>query len=132
MSLSELKKTFEKRKTRLIAILQEADENSMDLSKQHQLYGAIKEIDNFLNILDFYRQKELEEKDSFALKSNRLKKTIFGKQKKEKDDKKGKKEGREDSGARIIIEKEEVVIESDEFPQSLSQMMPKEPQVVLK
>ncbi|MCD6589863.1 hypothetical protein J7K74_01600 [Candidatus Woesearchaeota archaeon] len=60
MSLLELRKVFEKRKYNLIKLL----ENPKDLSpeKQHQIYGAILEIDNFLRAIDHFREKEMNRK----------------------------------------------------------------------
>ncbi|MBN1645706.1 hypothetical protein JW868_01565 [Candidatus Woesearchaeota archaeon] len=57
MVLNELQKTFESRKHNLINILENQNEG-LDLSKQHQLFGAIKEIDNFLRVLEHLREQE--------------------------------------------------------------------------
>lgn len=50
----------------LIDTLQKS-KDAMELSKQHQLYGAIKEIENFLEAIEFYRQEQLKSED-FELK----------------------------------------------------------------
>lgn len=68
MVLIELKKTFEKRRTNLIALLEKPD-NELDLGKQHQVYGAIKEIENFLRTLDHLRDLELQDTVNFKLRN---------------------------------------------------------------
>ena len=69
MVLIELKKTFEKRRLNLIKILESPD-SDLDLSKQHQIYGAIKEIENFLRTLDHLRELELNENINFSLRND--------------------------------------------------------------
>ncbi len=56
--LLELKKMFEKRKYKLIALLQNPE--GLSPEKQHQIYGAILEIDNFLKAIDNLREREMK------------------------------------------------------------------------
>ena len=69
MVVTELKKTFEKRRSNLINIIENPDAG-LDLSKQHQIYGAIKEIENFLRTLDHLRDVELNSSMQFDLSSD--------------------------------------------------------------
>ena len=66
MSLNRLRRHFEERRLSLIETLQKG-KKGMDLSKQHQVYGAIKEIESFLKTIDYYHQEELKGAD-FELK----------------------------------------------------------------
>ncbi|MBN1503222.1 hypothetical protein JW930_06805 [Candidatus Woesearchaeota archaeon] len=58
MVVQELSKLLEKRRDELIALL-EHDAN-IELEKQHQIYGAINEIEIFLQTLNYYRDKEIK------------------------------------------------------------------------
>lgn len=58
MVLSEIKKTFEKRKNELYIVLNER-KSELKPEIQHQMYGAMNEIDIFLRTLDHYREKEV-------------------------------------------------------------------------
>ncbi|MBU1976297.1 MAG: hypothetical protein KKG59_07895 [Nanoarchaeota archaeon] len=69
MVVTELKKTFEKRRSNLINILENPDAE-LELAKQHQIYGAIKEIENFLRTLDHLRELELHESVKFQLSND--------------------------------------------------------------
>lgn len=51
--MKDIKKIFEKRKKELTALLLNNSEE-IELEKQHQIYGAINEIDVFLNTIDEY------------------------------------------------------------------------------
>ncbi len=68
MVLIELKKTFEKRRANLIALLESPD-HGLDLGRQHQVYGAIKEIENFLRTLDHLRDLELQDNIGLTLRN---------------------------------------------------------------
>jgi hypothetical protein len=70
MSLIELKKVFEKRRYNLIQTL-ENNKDELDLAKQHQIYGAIKEIENFLKTIDYHREIEINSDTTFQLRSDR-------------------------------------------------------------
>lgn len=69
MVLNELRRTFEKRRLNLINIL-ETGSFELDLGKQHQLYGAIKEIENFLRTLDNMRDIEVSDNMNFRLRND--------------------------------------------------------------
>ncbi len=66
MSLNRLRRNFEERRLSLIETLQR-QRDELELSKQHQLYGAIKEIESFLKAIDSLREEELDGTD-FELK----------------------------------------------------------------
>ena len=69
MVVTELKKTFEKRRSNLINILENPD-SELELGKQHQIFGAIKEIENFLRTLDHVREMELRDNVKFNLSND--------------------------------------------------------------
>lgn len=54
----ELKKEIETRKENLILILKNKKE-TLALEKQHQIYGAIKELDHIINLIEQYRETEM-------------------------------------------------------------------------
>ena len=54
----ELKKEIESRKENLIYALKNKKE-FLELEKQHQIYGAIKELDHVLDLIEQYREIEL-------------------------------------------------------------------------
>ncbi len=58
MPLNKLKRQFEDRRLSLIDTLQKG-KDKLELSKQHQLYGAIKEIEQFLTALDYHREQQI-------------------------------------------------------------------------
>jgi hypothetical protein len=62
MPLQKLRRQFEERRVSLIETLKKSKE-TLELSKQHQLYGAIKEIENFVKAIDFYREEQLKGAD---------------------------------------------------------------------
>jgi hypothetical protein len=64
MPLSKLRRSFEERRLVLIETLRKGE---LDLSKQHQLYGAIKEIENVLKAVEYYQEEHLKGSD-FELK----------------------------------------------------------------
>lgn len=68
MPLRQLKSIFEKRRKDLIELLE--SHSKLDPAKQHQIYGAIIEIETFLKTIDHLREKEIqEEKFTFELKN---------------------------------------------------------------
>lgn len=70
MSLTEIKKVFEKRRFNLIRTL-ETGREEIELSKQHQMYGAIKEIENIMRTIEHYRELEIKENDNYEFKLSR-------------------------------------------------------------
>ncbi len=64
MTLAEVKKIIEKRKYDIIHILK-CDNEEMELSKQHQLYGAIRELETTLRIITFYHDQEIKQKTEY-------------------------------------------------------------------
>ena len=66
MALSEITKIFEKRRIELYNLLeQRRDEIKPEI--QHQVYGAINEIDIFLKTLEYYKEKESEKEIKAAI-----------------------------------------------------------------
>jgi len=76
MPLQKLRRQFEERRLSLIETLQKNKEG-LELSQQHQIYGAIKEIENFLKALDYAREEQLRG-DTWELKSiePKMKRTV--------------------------------------------------------
>jgi hypothetical protein len=58
--LTELSKTLDKRRMELVDLL-ENHSGEIEVEKQHQIYGAINEIDIFMQTLQYYKAKELHE-----------------------------------------------------------------------
>jgi hypothetical protein len=59
MVLTEITKVFERRKMDLHTLLNErSDELKPEV--QHQMYGAMNEIDIFLKTVKYYREKEVD------------------------------------------------------------------------
>ncbi|MBU0758306.1 MAG: hypothetical protein KKF44_09630 [Nanoarchaeota archaeon] len=58
MVISELHKTLEKRKIELISLMKN-NESNLDIEKQHQIFGAINELEIVLETLDYYRNQEI-------------------------------------------------------------------------
>jgi len=54
----ELKKEIETRKENLILILKNK-KDSLEIEKQHQIYGAIKELDHVIRLMEQYREEEI-------------------------------------------------------------------------
>ena len=57
----ELRKELEKRKENLIYTLKNK-KDFLELEKQHQIYGAIKELDHVLRLMEQYREEEVMSK----------------------------------------------------------------------
>ena len=55
MSLKKLRRSYEERRIMLAEALRTGD---LDAAKQHQLYGAIREIDNLLKAIDNLEEEE--------------------------------------------------------------------------
>lgn len=67
MSLSDIYRIFEQRRRDLISILEH--NKHMELGKQHQIYGAVLEIETFLKTIEHFRIKEQQE-EKFKLKKH--------------------------------------------------------------
>jgi hypothetical protein len=63
MDFPEISKLLEKRRNDLIALL-ESNNAELKLEKQHQIYGAINEIEIFLQTLNYYRDREIKDEIS--------------------------------------------------------------------
>jgi len=59
MPLNKLRRSFEERRNHLIEKL-DKNRDDLDLSQQHQIYGAVKEIENFLKSIEHHRMLEAE------------------------------------------------------------------------
>lgn len=70
MTLNKLRRSFEERRNTLIEKL-EKNKHDLDLSQQHQIYGAVKEIENFLKSIDYYRTLEAERSFDIDLSQER-------------------------------------------------------------
>ncbi len=57
--MKELKRIFEKRKSELTHLLK-YHKSELSAEKQHQIYGAITEIDVFLKTIDFLINQQME------------------------------------------------------------------------
>ena len=67
MSLHELRKLYEKRKSNLVTLLEKNPK--LDPARQHQIYGAICEIDILLKTIDHLRDQEVEDNYKLEAKS---------------------------------------------------------------
>jgi hypothetical protein len=67
---NEIKKSLEVRQENLIFLLKNKKEH-LDLEKQHQIYGAIKEIDYILRMMKVTEEEENEERVSASEDSQR-------------------------------------------------------------
>jgi hypothetical protein len=59
MVLSEITKIFERRRAELYNLLDKR-RDELKPEMQHQIYGAMNEIDIFLKTLEYYKQKETD------------------------------------------------------------------------
>ena len=66
MTFVEIKRILEQRKYNLIRTL-ESGKEEIELSKQHQIYGAIKELENILKTIDYYQENAAENNFDFRL-----------------------------------------------------------------
>jgi hypothetical protein len=65
MSLSQLKILYEKRRANLVNLLEKNPK--IDPARQHQMYGAICEIDTLLKTIGHLREQEI--RDNFELEA---------------------------------------------------------------
>ncbi|GIU70377.1 MAG: hypothetical protein KatS3mg002_1613 [Candidatus Woesearchaeota archaeon] len=63
MPLRELRSIYEKRKANLVELLEKNPK--LDPARQHQIYGAICEIDILLKTIDHLREQEI--RDNYKL-----------------------------------------------------------------
>jgi hypothetical protein len=59
MSLEKLRRSIEERRQSLVETLRNG-RDELDPSKQHQLYGAIKELESVVQTIDYYRDEQLK------------------------------------------------------------------------
>ena len=59
MSLQQLRSLYEKRRSHLVNLLEK--DPKLDPARQHQIYGAICEIDILLKTIDHLREQEIQE-----------------------------------------------------------------------
>ena len=59
----DMKKSLENRQENLIFLLKNK-KDTLELEKQHQIYGAIKEIDYMLSVLKYAEEEENEEEEA--------------------------------------------------------------------
>ncbi len=67
MPLRQLRALYEKRKANLVDLLEKNPK--IDPARQHQIYGAICEIDVLLKTIDHLREREIEENTTMDAKS---------------------------------------------------------------
>lgn len=60
MVLDEVTQALEKRRAELVDLL-ENQSHTIELEKQHQIFGAINEIDLFLHTINYYEQNSSQE-----------------------------------------------------------------------
>lgn len=60
MVIGKITNVLEKRRAELVNILENSPD-SVELEKQHQIYGAINEIDLFLHTLEYYENETYTE-----------------------------------------------------------------------
>ena len=65
MGLAQLKTLYEKRRANLVSLLEKNPK--IDPARQHQMYGAICEIDILLKTISHLREQEI--KDNFELEA---------------------------------------------------------------
>jgi len=59
MALTRLRSLYEKRRSNLVSLLEKNPK--LDPARQHQIYGAICEIDTLLKTIDHLREQEIQE-----------------------------------------------------------------------
>ncbi|MEM4637423.1 MAG: hypothetical protein QXK76_00145 [Candidatus Woesearchaeota archaeon] len=69
MPLRELKAIYEKRKNNLVELLEKNPH--LDPARQHQIYGAICEIDILLKTIEHLREQEIKDNFKLDAKANR-------------------------------------------------------------
>lgn len=65
MALSQLRSLYEKRRANLVSLLEKNPK--LDPARQHQIYGAICEIDILLKTIEHLREQEI--KDNIELEA---------------------------------------------------------------
>ena len=70
MPLSQLRSIYEKRKSNLVDLLEKNPK--LDPARQHQIYGAICEIDILLKTIDHLREQEVQDNMMLDAKSKGL------------------------------------------------------------
>ncbi len=60
MVVNQIAEVLQKRKAELVEML-ENNRDSLDLEKQHQVYGAINELELFLHTLDYYQNSSSDD-----------------------------------------------------------------------
>jgi len=66
MTLNQLKSLYDKRRTNLVNLLEKNPH--LDPARQHQIYGAICEIDILLKTINHLREQEIRENLELDLK----------------------------------------------------------------
>lgn len=56
--LNEVSKILDKRRSELVNVL---ENSQVEIEKQHQIYGAINEIDVIMQTLEYFKAKELRD-----------------------------------------------------------------------
>jgi hypothetical protein len=59
MPLRQLRSSYEKRRSNLVSLLE--NNPKLDAARQHQIYGAICEIDILLKTIDHLRDQEIQD-----------------------------------------------------------------------
>lgn len=70
MPLRELKSIYEKRKANLVELLEKNPR--LDPARQHQIYGAICEIDILLKTIEHLREQEITDNYKLDRKAKRI------------------------------------------------------------
>jgi len=65
MGLSQLRSLYEKRRSNLVSLLEKNPH--LEPARQHQIYGAICEIDILLKTIEHLREQEI--RDNYALET---------------------------------------------------------------
>lgn len=71
MEYKDIIRALESRKDKMSEILTN-QKDSVPIEKQHQIYGAINELNVFLRTLEFCREKDMENKKSFDVKESSI------------------------------------------------------------
>jgi hypothetical protein len=70
MPIGEVQRSLERRRVSLVKIL---NNENLPIEKQHQVYGAIKEIENVLKALDYHKQQDILKGFKVELKNDKNK-----------------------------------------------------------
>ncbi len=66
MVVDQISDALQKRRQELVDML-ENNRDTLDLEKQHQVYGAINELDLFLHTLDYYQKNFSDSEEPLRL-----------------------------------------------------------------